>query len=328
MRRIATQAMAAFVSAIAALVVLMPSPVEGQAAPEGSAALSVSPPTSSIDVASGQKYTKKIGLDNISEITRIVGVEIHNFAANGEDGEARLTQDDGVYSLKEWIKVTPALATLKPHAHQDFEVEISVPANAPPGGHFGAVVFSPSAGNASDGASLSVVSQVTSLILLRVPGAATEAATIQSLNVCTTKETAIKRCDKPKSFFTGGKLSFNTRVQNSGNVQVTPSGTITVRNMFGRKVAELPVTGANVLPDSTRRFETKWTAKHPFGQYKITIDLKYGTDEKTLHKSTSYWVVPVNAIFIALGVIFIVFFLGWLPRKRWKKALKALAAGD
>jgi uncharacterized transporter YbjL len=107
-----------------------------------------------------------------------------------------------------------------------------------------------------------------------------------------------------------------------------PQGTVTIRNMFGKKVAELPLTSANVLPESVRRFETKWTAKNPFGQYKATVDLKYGTQEQTLTKTTSFWIIPVNTVLAALAVVFVVFFLGWLPRKRWKKAFKALAAGD
>jgi hypothetical protein len=326
MRRTALRGIAAITAVVAALT-WAPSPSAAQT-PDGAAALSVSPPTSSIDVAAGQTYKKKISLDNISDFTRSVTVETHNFAANGEDGEARLTQEQGSYSLREWIKVSPPTATLKPHGHQDFEVTITVPNNAPPGGHFGALVFSPAAGGGAEGASLSVVSQVSSLILLRVPGDAHEEASIQSLTACTTEETEKTRCEKSKKLFTGKDLSFTTRVQNAGNVQVMPQGTVTVRNMFGKKVAELPVNGANVLPESIRRFETKWTAKNPFGQYKVTVDLKYGTEEQVLSKTTTFWILPMNSIFLGLGLIFVIFFLGWLPRKRWKKAFKALAAGD
>lgn len=326
MRRTALRGIAAITIVLGALIAILPSSASAQTA--DSAALSVSPPTSSIDVAPGQSYKKKIGLDNISDLTRVVNVEVNNFAANGEDGEAKLTDEEGgAYSLKEWIHVSPSTATLKPRGHQDFEVTITVPGNAPPGGHFGAVVFSPAVGGNADGASLSVVSQVTSLILLKVPGDAKEAANIQSLTTCTQKDAAKTRCEKSQSMFTGKDFSFTTRVQNTGNVQVIPTGTVTVRNMFGKKVAEIPLTGANVLPDSTRRFETKWTSKHPFGQYKVSVDLKYGTAQQPLSKSTTMWVWPVNLILMGLAVIFVVFFLGWLPRKRWKKALKALAAG-
>lgn len=328
MRRTALRAIAATIAVLAALVIGLPALPAAAQTPDGSAALSVSPPTSSLDVAAGQKLTKKISLDNISNLTRTVTVETHNFAANGEDGEARLTQEEGSYSLREWIKVSPSKATLKPNGHQEFEITITVPNNAAPGGHFGALVFSPAAGGASEGAALAVVSQVSSLILLRVPGDAHEEASIQSLNVCTPKEAEKSRCEKSKSMFTDGELAFTTRVKNAGNVQVMPQGTVTVRNMFGKKVAELPVNGANVLPESTRRFETKWSAKNPFGQYKVTVDLKYGTEEQTLSKTTTFWILPVTTILIVLGVLFVVFILGWLPRKRWKKAFKALAAGD
>jgi hypothetical protein len=328
MRRTALRGIATIIAVLAALALWLPSSPVAAQTPNGSAALSVSPPTSSIDVAAGQVLKKKISLDNISDLTRTVTVETHNFSANGEDGEARLTEEEGSYSLRQWIKVNPPTATLAPHGHQDFEVTITVPNNAAPGGHFGALVFSPAAGGAGSGASLSVVSQVSSLILLRVPGDANEAASIHSLNACTTAETEKSRCEKSKKFFTGKDLSFTTRVQNSGNVQVMPQGTVTVRNMFGKKVAEIPVTGANVLPESIRRFESKWSAGNPFGQYKITTDLKYGTEEQTLSKSTTIWIVPVNTILMVLAGLFVIFFLGWLPRKRWKKAFKALAAGD
>lgn len=323
MWRMIRRGLAVIAAVVTAAMLTTPTPVSAQQSQPGSAALSVSPPTSSIDVAPGQKYTKKVGLDNISDIERQVTIDVQNFVASGEDGHAALTTDEGVYSLKQWISVSPTKATLKPHGHQDFDVTITVPPNAPPGGHFGALVFSPAAPGSSEGASLSVVSQVVSLVLLRVPGDAKEDAAVESFNICKIDPSKKDKCEKSKSFFTGGDLSINTRIRNNGNVQVMPTGTITVRNMFGKKVAELQLKGAQVLPESVRRFETEWKSKRPIGQYKISADLKYGDAQQTLSSSKTIYVLPVGVIGVIVGLLLAGFFLGWLPRKRWKAMIKA-----
>ena len=220
-----------------------PASAQAPAPPAPTAALSVSPPTSSLNATPGTASTQKIGLDNISDETRNVTVLVQNFSAVGEQGQAQLNTGEGPYALAQWITVSPASATLEPNGHQDFEVSINVPQNAPPGGHFGAIVFSPNAGEASGGAALSVVSQVTSLILLRVPGDAIEKASVAGVNLCRLKGEATT-CDKSSGFFQKGPVTLTARLRNEGNVQIQPQGTVTIYNMFGSKLRRSKSTNA------------------------------------------------------------------------------------
>jgi hypothetical protein len=290
-------------------------------------ALSVSPPTSSLDATPGGTMTQKIGLDNISDDARDVSVQVQNFTPSGEEGQAQLTEGDGPYSLSQWISVSPKTTSIPAHGHEDFTITIKVPKDAPPGGHFGAIVFSPNAGGASGGAALSIVSQVSSLILLRVPGDATEKASIAGINICKLAKKA-ETCNTSGSFFQAGPVTLTARLRNEGNVQVQPEGTVTIYNMFGSKVATLPVNEHNLLPDSIRRFDTTWKSKSLFGIYKAKFALSYGSNGQQLNTDKSFTVIPLVKVALAVLVLVLLFLILWLPRKRLKKAFKALAASE
>jgi len=305
----------------------VPATPAGAQAAGASSSLSVSPPTSELDATPGQVITQKIGLDNIADTPQTVAVQVQNFAAQGEQGQAELTQEEGPYALSQWITVTPARATLPAHGHQDFQARITVPPNAPPGGHFGALVFAPQTTTTNNGASLSVVAQVTSLVLLRVPGNATEKASVAAFDVCRPSK-GKELCDRSQGFVQKGPLTMSLRVKNEGNVQVKPQGTITVYNVFGSKVATIPVEARNVLPDSVRRFDLRWKHGTLFGRYKIKADLTYGTSNQTIHVEKAVWAAPVKTVLLVVVAVVVLFLIVWLPRKRLRKAFKALASSD
>lgn len=329
-RKSAGKRIAALIAAVVmlSLLPLVRNVSPAAAADQPSAALSVSPPTTSLDATPGSKLTQKIGLDNISDDARQITVVITNFGAAGEEGQAQLEDNsdpNSPYSLSQWIAVSPSKTTIPAHGHQDFNVTINVPKNAPPGGHFGAIVFSPENVGGNGGASLSVVSRVSSLILLRVPGDATEKASLAGVNICKLPKGKVT-CDKSTGFFQSGPITMTARLSNEGNVQVQPQGTITIYNMFGSKVATLKIDQRNLLPDSIRRFDTTWKSKTLFGMYKAKFDLTYGTNPQQLHFDKSFIGLPLMTIGIVVFVLILVFLIFWLPRKRIKKAFKAFAA--
>ncbi len=71
------------------------------------------------------------------------------------------------------------------------------------------------------------------------------------------------------------------RLQNSGNVDLTPYGKVTITNPFGNEVAAGIINQDSLitLPDSTRRYFVEIKKQSDFylpGIYKASVDLRYG----------------------------------------------------
>lgn len=150
---------------------------------------------------------------------------------------------------------------------------VKVPANAEPGGHYGAIFFAP----AADKGQVSVIQRLGALILVEVPGEAKISANLDSFEVGASASSKFQAQDEFSAF----PVAFSTRIKNDGNVHVKPVGKIELvdesgellKNVgkealvspqgafIGEKLVDyVPVNDGlgNVLPNSERRFESLW----------------------------------------------------------------------
>src|SRR4051794_4130462 len=204
--------------ALAIGILALPQVAHADAASPESNALAVSPPVVELDGTLGQTLSQKVTLDNISSTPRTVSVSAEPFHASGEEGQAQLTEDgDDANTLASWIKITPNHATIGANGTQDFIATITVPKNASPGGQFAALVFEPQNGGATGG-SVSIVSRVTSLFLLKLPGNATEKASISSIDISKADTKPDKNGRYSSGMLQKGPVAFHTRIKNEGNI--------------------------------------------------------------------------------------------------------------
>lgn len=239
-----------------------------------------------------------------------------NFVAGGEEGEPELTEETTSFSLAQWITVTPSSFTLPPGEAQDFLVAVDVPADAEPGGHFGAVQFEGSPPE-EDNIQIAQKFNVTPLILVSVAGDIFEEASIDSFA-------------STQSFWSNeSPITFETRIKNSGNVHFKPRGTVTIKNMFGNEVTKIPLTESNVLPDSVRKITTEWNdTGFAVGRYTAEVSFVYGEDDTILTAETSFTVFPYQTIVpVALITIFVLFVLVKF-RSRIGTAIRVLSGKD
>ena len=70
-------------------------------------------------------------------------------------------------------------------------------------------------------------------------------------------------------------VDFNIRVSNSGNVHIRPLGGITIKNMFGKEVANVDFNSgfASILPNSIRKFSVE--VKILCGVERLPVRQKY-----------------------------------------------------
>lgn len=268
---------------------------------------------SNFDLAATQDnkpITETVTLDNKTNQTQTIRVDIKNFTPSGEEGGVSLTTEDTTFSLAKWITVTPSLTTIPANGSKDFTFTIIPPANAEPGGHFGSIVFAtipPTNVKGNVGASLS--EEVASLVLFKVPGNAEEKAFLDSFVT-------------EKNFYEFGPVTFIYRVKNVGQVHIAPVGQIIVKGTFG-DTYYVPLDPRNVLPNSIRKIPSIFGKKLLIGHYSAKLIATYGVKNEQLNGYTEFYAFPVQYGLI-VGVVLLILFL---LRKRLGKALKALITG-
>lgn len=288
-----------------------PRPGTGQA-------LEIAPPVINLTADPGQVVTAKINLRDVSTQNLVVHGQVNNFTAAGEDGTPKLLLDsedkaDDPYSIKTWVSPL-ADVTLKPRQVKDMNVTIRVPQNAAPGGYFGVVRFTANPPEL-DGTGVSLNASLGSLIFIRVNGDAKESLKIEDFFA--------GYSGHPGSIFESAPVEFTVRLNNTGNTHLQPVGQITVKDMFGNKVANVNVNleARNILPGSIRKFTQSLDSgvigdKMLFGQYSAELNVTYGAEKQKLTATTSFWVIPYKLIgLIVIGLIIIFFVLRWLIRR-------------
>ncbi len=273
--------------------------------------LSISPPTFELSANPGDTLRNSLRVDNVVDEPLEVTVSTRNFTALGEEGGVDLSSRDNKYSLASWISVSPSKVTIPARQSQVFDYTIAVPADASPGGRFGSIIFKTSLKPVSGQSGVAVGQEIGTLVFLKIAGEVKEKASVASFETV-------------GAFHDNGPVEFSARVKNEGNVQLRPTGTITISNFFGNKVATIPINEQNVLPDAIRKMNATWKNQWLLGRYTATLSLVYGKDRQTMTASTAFWGFPYKLVGAMLLILGIITALVYPHRTRLKLALKVL----
>jgi hypothetical protein len=297
------------------------TPTPAPTAANSGQGLEISPPVIELSAKPGETVTATIRVRNVAAGTLIAKGKADDFGAgDGEDGKPKLLlEETGAtrFSLKYWIPSVPDLR-LAPQELKTATVQINVPQNAEPGGHFGVIRFTAVPPDL-EGTGVALSASIGTLVLLRVAGDITEKVSLASFSA--------GQKDKPGSFFEHGPLDFTVRVKNEGSVHERVQGSIDVTNGFGKKIASVAVNdkGGNVLPDSTRKFEQELSNKSLFGHYTAQLHLSYLNGTKKLDSKLSFWVIPWKLILLVLIGLVVLFYLLRLGLRKYNEHIIAQA---
>jgi hypothetical protein len=263
--------------------------------------------------SSGDTLTGTLEFWNGTDAFLPVSLESADFEPQGEAGHvsvgARQSPED---SLKDWVK--PALSSLAVAPKQSIHLAFSImiPPHADPGTHWGVILVKSQP--AGSGGGSAIQSSVGAIVLLQVQGEHREAMHLESF-------------EAPR-FLEAVPVSFVLRLRNEGTVHLKPSGSIAVRNVFGKEVARAPLPEWNVLPGAVRRFEVKAGDGFWFGRYTAELDATYGRDRHIIQGSVKFWVVPwktagpTAVVWVGLAVFVIV------KRENFKTAFRVLRTDE
>lgn len=273
--------------------------------------LGIDPFLIEIDMAAGEVQTRSITLTNTTNAPLTFTASINDFVPNGSTGQPQFldanVESDSKFSLSRWITVTrqPEF-TIPPQSQTEVAFTINVPVDAEPGTHFGGILFGQPLG-IKPPSGPAVIQKAGAIILVKL-GESQE-------------KVQVSQFFTQQKVYQSGPIEFLISLHNFGNVHSKPKGDITIRNFWGRQVAQVPVNpdAQIILPESGRDFSQTWNKKIGFGRYTAESVLYYGSPKLELRSQTSFWIIPMKEI--SLGVLFalILGIIGYIGVRQYNK---------
>lgn len=267
--------------------------------------IEISPALVELNGAAGGSYLINLTITNVTPSDLFYTVSVDDFTAKDETGAPQILLDTTLpesASIRSWVS-SPTGFTLASRESRTVPVQVVIPADAEPGGHYGVVRFSGQAPEVKDtGVGLSA--SAGTLLLVRVDGDITEQARLANFFTAYGDGTQ-------SFFFETSPIGFVARIENAGNIHIKPVGSIEIKDMFGSIVTTIPVNDekSNVLPDSTRRFDIQYDGGFMIGHYTANLTLGYGTTGQALTNTISFWVIPYRMI---LAIVFTTATVGYI----------------
>lgn len=274
---------------------------------QGPVSLKISPLTFKYTLEKGKEVSDIVRIINPNQFPLEIESEKEDFFMADEEGSPSFLPQGGKMSLASWIKIGLEKFSLAPLETKEIPFTISLPKDAEPGGHYGAIFFKTQPSLKKGQTQIGIASRVGALILVSVLGEISQKGEIIEF--------------KARKFLDKGPVSFFVRFKNTGTVHYEPRGKITILNWFGKKVAELSLPKHTVLPESIRRFETTWQKRYLFGKYQAQLEVFDG--EGISHKkAVSFFVFPWQESLIILGGLLAIWQTLSFLKKRYKVVKK------
>jgi hypothetical protein len=300
------------------------APAHAQAAdPSAAQGLQISPAIVELNAEKGKTYTLNLKVTNVTLTQLVYSTTVNDFDAKDETGAANvllISTLPPTASIITWLK-TDSEFTLGSHESLSLTAQVTVPADAEAGGHYGVLRFSGHAPDVS-GTGVGLSASAGMLVLIRVAGNITESANLASFYTANGANQS--------SFFETAPIDFVTRIKNDGNIHVKPTGTITIQDAFGNTVGTVPVndTKAIVLPSSIRRFDGEYKSGWMFGMYTANLTLGYGTTGQAITNTITFWVIPYKLILVLLLALVTFVFIASRLIKAYNKRIIAKAKNE
>lgn len=273
-------------------------------------ALTISPARLEFAADPGTNVAGEFTIVNEQDSDQIYYTSVENFEAQGESGTPNFTKSKEGFSS--WVQVVEKVE-IKKGEKIKVPFTVNVPQGADAGGHFAAIFLSTIPPTTGAG-EVSVGAKVGMLMLLKVNGDIKEDGGVVSFVL-----------KQGGHVVTSLPVDFVYRFNNNGNDRIKPTGTTTIKNMFGMTTQQINANSneGNVLPNSVRRFEMKWGSEEPIpasapffdhvgyqmrnfalGLYFADLNITFGTKSAT--ESLYLVVFPWHLLVIVLAILTVV----------------------
>lgn len=278
-------------------------------------AFTVSPAIVDLKLAPGETHLEILHVMNSTNDAQSYVLSEQNFIPKGEEGQQDFLPESDTSGLAGWIQPREHVVTMAAHETKDVLVDVKLPRDAEPGGHYAALFFSNQGSSKTETASVGITAKTGILFLVNVTGMTKEDARVESFGLV--GEGSLRSLP----------ATFELRVRNLGNVHFQPAGSVVIKNIFGMESARIPLNPGrtSVLPNSVRRIDTAWIGDYgghgtgffsavqrewsgfAIGRYTAEIDGTYGAGHEPLSGQVRFWIWPWHLMLIlAVGLFVLV----------------------
>lgn len=274
---------------------------------EAKQGFTIFPAKLSLDVGKGSEYNGSIKVTNAGDGNVTVLPDVQDILpTSGSSGFNYMPKAPGITSLVDWVQISRKPFELKPNESKDVSFTIKVPSDASAGSRFAVLFF---ATGSSGGGQLNVSARTGTVILLTVPGDVKQTGEVLNFILS-------------KFVWSNRPIGFKFDFQNTGTVYFEPKGIITVTNIFGKKVVEIPVAGQVVLPTGMRSINTVWEKpSYLLGIYKAHLAISVTGKGDIATKNARFYALPLYPSLGALGIILILIVILLYIKKNFKFAI-------
>ncbi len=272
--------------------------------------LTVAPARQQIDMQPGETSTGILKLINTSESPLSGTIKAVNFMVEDDQGTPVFLEDQNFsnnYAAASWITLPYDRLTIPANDKIEIQFKINASPTAFPGGHYAAIIFEAIANSSisTEQSAAAIAPRIASLIYITIPGDYQEQALVTRFSI-------------PK-FSQNGPLHISTSVLNQSPTHIRPKGVITITNMLGDILTNLPLDEQNIFPETERAFQNTIPTKWLIGRYKANLQATYGSQGKTLQTTIYFTVFPVMlSIYILIFLIALIFIVRHFAKKNKK----------
>lgn len=304
----------------AILVVVASAPLATRAATvDDSLSLSETPPVRELNVQAGQTLDESLDITNQAkgDVTLYPLVRDVTSSDDPNSSSPKVIEDSSVVTptgLFQWVSFATESVVISAGQTVSLGYTIHVPADAEPGGHYGAVFVTSQKPSVNATPGVGIQTRIGSLLLITVGGKTT-------VSVDPVGFSAVDGNGKPQQLFQQLPVHFKTTIHNTGNIHVQPTGVIDIKNSFGTQVLKMSFNEADgrVLPNSTRVFTNDLASSIGWGKFTATETLTIRAADGTtlpMTATTTFWLVPIMQSIWVIAILFLIIlvFKMWLMR--------------
>lgn len=246
--------------------------------------------------------SKEDSITVVNNSDRAIDVKIYPVdATTTSDGAFALFNENQVQSeIGKWVTLAKNTFTIAPRDRQTIPFTITIPKYTTVGDHAGGIIIQEikKTENTTKGINLNIVSRVGTRIYETVPGDKIWNLDLQDLTY--------KIIDD--------RLLFTFKLENKGNVILTPTGKLQVKDQFGKIIDVISLNNlGSAFPGNATVISVKSDKTAPlFGQYTAAVTINY-SNTKAIEKSIQFFIfirdwklaLPVPGVLFAIAIFFI-----------------------
>lgn len=271
--------------------------------------LQISPVANRVTLNPGAELTYKMEVDNIGGKKFKFRVYATPYSIANEAYEVNFNNETNRTQISRWISFNQNMAATKdsekdwkneatfeiePDGRQEIEYKISVPADIPEGGQYATIFAESIPEEEATTTGVRAISRVGLIIYGSTSGNTVESVEISNLST--------------KSFLTGGKITSEVDIKNTGNTDFNATVEMKIEKLIGGSVAEFK-NPYPVIPDApTRHAVLEWEDTPTFGIFKVKTIVK--ALDQTVEENKIVVILPIWIIIIMLVLLTII--VAWL----------------